>query len=380
LFVPGNERLWLDVRPPGGDRVVRLLGEVERRAQLGSGMAPTTPAGFAVQLVGGLGDDLEVWAAACRQALEASTRGVPTFVESTPPPVKRAATLNQLIQAGLDDTDDIDDTELQDRDSTVEDVAAPPLTGEPPDVSEEGERRPVAEIPTGALAVEPGVGESPETPRAQASSSGPNDHGEEAPPLEKSKAHAERLSRGVVLAAGLGIVGAAVIGLKLLGSGTAAMPPTSPAPPSTTPRIADRAVARAGPALVAPSPATSPTLAPATTTEVTTQAPPPTPSSPSLEAPGAWRPDLSRLKPGEGYLRVDAGSRLPVSVHGTQAGYTNEWVAVRCGPRFIRLGSPGSWAEAGRMEVLPCSGLLELTRAGPPPSESDALRRIPRKE
>jgi DNA-binding response OmpR family regulator len=69
LCVAGDE-LWLEVRPPRSDRLVRLCGRVVWNKPLGVSEGHGTPPGFAIRITGGLGQGVQLWAEGC-QALEA---------------------------------------------------------------------------------------------------------------------------------------------------------------------------------------------------------------------------------------------------------------------------------------------------------------------
>ena len=56
-----NEKVWIELIPPDGERRVRLVGKVAWSRRFGSHSAEATPPGFGVQIVDGLGEDLALW-------------------------------------------------------------------------------------------------------------------------------------------------------------------------------------------------------------------------------------------------------------------------------------------------------------------------------
>jgi hypothetical protein len=72
--------------------------------------------------VGGLGQDLETWASACRAATETQSGDEPRWIESLPPQPDPESKLAALIRGVLDDVDDAD---ILDHDSVVTKVFDP---------------------------------------------------------------------------------------------------------------------------------------------------------------------------------------------------------------------------------------------------------------
>jgi hypothetical protein len=58
--------VWLELRAPTLDRVVRLVGQVAWKRAFGPSESATVPPGFGVRLTGGVPGDLERWADGCR--------------------------------------------------------------------------------------------------------------------------------------------------------------------------------------------------------------------------------------------------------------------------------------------------------------------------
>ncbi len=73
LAPPQCQSLWIELRPPGMSRRVRLEGNVAWTRTFSPGKFAITPAGFGVHFVDGLGGDLERWRAAI-QGMTASAR------------------------------------------------------------------------------------------------------------------------------------------------------------------------------------------------------------------------------------------------------------------------------------------------------------------
>ncbi|MEN9581233.1 MAG: hypothetical protein RJA70_4242, partial [Pseudomonadota bacterium] len=61
LLPPPAERLWLEIQPPNMPRRVRLVGRLAWMRGFGEAGAETAPPGFGVQIVDGLGKDLDLW-------------------------------------------------------------------------------------------------------------------------------------------------------------------------------------------------------------------------------------------------------------------------------------------------------------------------------
>lgn len=61
-----GEEVWLELRAPTSDRIVRLVGMVAWRRAFGPNESATVPPGFGVRLTGGVPGDLERWAEGCR--------------------------------------------------------------------------------------------------------------------------------------------------------------------------------------------------------------------------------------------------------------------------------------------------------------------------
>ncbi len=61
LLPPPAERLWIEIQPPNMPRRVRLVGRVAWLRGFGQAGAETAPPGFGLQIIDGLGKDLDLW-------------------------------------------------------------------------------------------------------------------------------------------------------------------------------------------------------------------------------------------------------------------------------------------------------------------------------
>jgi hypothetical protein len=70
---------------------------------------------------------------------------------------------------------------------------------------------------------------------------------------------------------------------------------------------------------------------------------------------------LSALGPGQGYLYVASPLSTNVYLYGILAGTTNQRIATKCGPRFIRLGTElGKWQTEGLVQIVKCGALTRV--------------------
>jgi DNA-binding response OmpR family regulator len=74
--------VWLELRPPRREKLVRLRGKIARRFRYGSGSIASAPPGFGVKLDENDDEDLKTWARACQDFLQAPS--------PTPAPIKAA--------------------------------------------------------------------------------------------------------------------------------------------------------------------------------------------------------------------------------------------------------------------------------------------------
>jgi len=118
---------------------------------------------------------------------------------------------------------------------------------------------------------------------------------------------------------------------------------------------APAAKASAGAEPAAPKSAAAPSAAaPAATTSVPAAAA--APESATLDDAA-----LSALEPGKGYLYVASPLATNVYIYGNLAGTTNQKIATKCGPRFIRLGTErGAWQGEGLVQIVKCGALTRV--------------------
>jgi hypothetical protein len=107
------------------------------------------------------------------------------------------------------------------------------------------------------------------------------------------------------------------------------------------------------------SPAAPSASAPPAATAATTSVPAAAAAAPeSAELDDAA---LQALEPGKGYLYVASPLATNVYIYGNLAGTTNQKIATKCGPRFIRLGSErGVWQGEGLVQIVKCGALTRV--------------------
>jgi hypothetical protein len=91
------------------------------------------------------------------------------------------------------------------------------------------------------------------------------------------------------------------------------------------------------------------------------------------QAGGAPPKDPKSLSDKKGYLTIKTPMPLHVYVQGANAGMTNEWLEVDCGPKFVRVGEPPAnapagagvgavkWRSEGKSAVVVCRGETSIT-------------------
>ncbi len=79
--------------------------------------------------------------------------------------------------------------------------------------------------------------------------------------------------------------------------------------------------------------------------------------------------DPAGLPADRGYLTLGGAAGARAYVNGADVGAVDQRVAVPCGARYVRLGTPGekgkppSWVTAGRSVVVACRGETRITLA-----------------
>jgi DNA-binding response OmpR family regulator len=295
LVPPSGLLVWADVVPPHTKRMVRLRGEIRWRRTFGPSETATSPPGFGLKILDGLGGDVNLWVDACARMDSAQREGNVTY--SLPP--------------GADDDPDSMPTSAE---AHGEGVNAGRASAQP---------SPASVPPASARPV------APVAPVA---------------PVVIARRDARSKILLVALAAALLATGAVV--MRTTPARVASSTPTAaalkPTPPPRPEPPASAEPARAPPA--------SSALAAVASAEAERSAPPRAPST----------SELSSLAPDQGYLLVESSTDTGVSVHGVDAGRTNEWNQVRCGARFIRLGRSPKWETAGRVELVACRSTTRI--------------------
>jgi hypothetical protein len=107
-----------------------------------------------------------------------------------------------------------------------------------------------------------------------------------------------------------------------------------------------------------PAPTAAPSPAPS--------AAPQSPATAAATVPGAESAELDdaalkALEPGKGYLYVASPLATNVYIYGNLAGTTNQKIATKCGPRFIRLGKDrGVWQGEGLVQIVKCGAVTRV--------------------
>src|SRR5512132_3025001 len=100
------------------------------------------------------------------------------------------------------------------------------------------------------------------------------------------------------------------------------------------------------------------TVAPAATIVAAATISPAAPSASAAVDPG----DPSSLAPDRGYLVLVGAAGASAYVNGAEVGAVDQRIAVPCGARYVRLGTPVvkgreiSWLTPGRSVVVACRG------------------------
>lgn len=92
LAAPTTEQVWIELHPPRTKERVRLLGRVAWRRAFGATAAATVPPGFGVQIMDGLGGDLEAWRDGYLALLDRPRNSSPRL--ELPPPASSPAVVS----------------------------------------------------------------------------------------------------------------------------------------------------------------------------------------------------------------------------------------------------------------------------------------------
>jgi hypothetical protein len=115
------------------------------------------------------------------------------------------------------------------------------------------------------------------------------------------------------------------------------------APPEAEP-VAEQAQGSPEPAAAGPAPVAPPVGSPAL------------PAAEGVNGPF----DVETLERKQGALKVTAPEPASVYIRGMKKGEVGQWMAIKCGMQFVRLGQgdPPTWVSKGRTIVVPCGERL----------------------
>lgn len=344
LGPPTSETLWLELSPPYQRARVRLLGKVAWRRSFGDNALATVPAGFGVEVVEGLGNGLTLWRRGVESLLAttgttendaaAAERPLVGRVVSLPvgtPALPNAAGARAVVE-----------TEPSTRPGpTGEQSASGPAPGAPRAAVEAAEREPVAELPASEPLVEA------RTVDESASGADVAALGEERAFRDGATRRKARSPWALFAMVGMVSGGALFGGYRALRSRSG--PPSSRPVPASSAKI--RAPARQGTGAQAAVDATP-------KTDPVRDAAAPTPTEDAgrvLAEPEALV--LAQLSARDAYLFVEYADHAHVYLNGIDAGATNQWLAVKCGTWFIRVGTAAkvpTWLTVGQSTQVPC--------------------------
>lgn len=422
LLPPPAERLWLEIQPPNMPRRVRLVGRLAWMRGFGQAGAETAPPGFGVQIVDGLGKDLDLWlegfnsldirtpnahevpelqtsSGSFRIPLPSNRPGrsepefavplrspslremravTPTTPAATEPAAERKPAVEQLA-ASLPPTANRSGAHNTTASIQPERILGIGITPGPR-VAPQIERPPAppaeTQLESSAAAVAPSppppkpsqatpnqapLGRTAPPPKPLASPAAPKSvppPAVSAPATDTPLPLASRRNSPPLVVFG-GIAVFAIAGYGLYLAASGSGPGTAPPNPHPT---------GVPPSLEAAPPNKSLSKAPPS---ATLPVPPPTePAAPATadpaekptpEEPSGPPGPPERLPSDAAYLYVESLGTSRVFVHGLESGETNAWLETKCGTRFIRLGSaPGSWSSKGLPYKLKCQSANRL--------------------
>ncbi len=340
LAPPEADVLWLEIRPPRSKTRARLEGRVVWRQRFGPGASASGPAGFGVQISGGLGDAIATW----HESYEALAKNVAPggFARVSRPDLELPSAGSRASAPVVQITGVEDPTPSLDRPSVGVAPPVPPAPPAPESIDFElDESSLVAPPPAPAVAADELV-TVPVPPPAPSSSTPSPSTPSSLPPAPRRS----RLPLLIVSGLAMGAVVAAVV--------VATRP--APAPPTSAP--VETASAAAPPTASAAPPASM------------SAAPPPSSApAPSSAAPAASTPvdlsggDGSDLLTTEGYLVVHSTLDGVVYLSGFAAGPTNHKLKTHCGLRYARVGvvPMGKWLSDGKTVDIKCQKISEVT-------------------
>jgi CheY-like chemotaxis protein len=341
LRPPESKSVWIELRPPGSSRLVRLEGEVVWSRPFTPGQYAITPPGFGMRIRSGLADDFEVW-----------HKSVDAVVSSA----RKRPRLDELVEEAL-------------RDSLVQPEPLPKKASVgPPPLPTPGAGPVAPRIdPTLPLVLSSDISPAP----ASVSDRMPRDaelgrasHADEIlaladmiepdppePSIDRRPRHT--LRNAILLAGALAVIGLAVVAKWITSSSVThdrrtppSSQPSAAVPPSAS--IATPSLASAG-ASSAPIASSSSAPAPGTST------------APALVDESG--PDGTDLLTIEGYLVVQSSASADVYATGVKVGTTNAKNKSRCGQKYVRIGegNPPRWLGLGRTVRIACQSVTKVS-------------------
>jgi hypothetical protein len=371
LAPPSAEQLWLELRPPHQRRRVRLLARVVWRRPFGDNALAAVPAGFGVEIVGGLGDGGELWRRGVDSLLAPSASAERGADPGPQPLMGRVASLS----IGLPEVSAAERAAAPAVEAraapAVEAPAAPgsseppPAPVEPPEALPPPTASPASQGLSGAWPFDEYASGLPD-----ASAAGTRDAAAEVPLRVESRVDGEARPQNTrspwALVAILGMVtaGALLAGYRALRSGAEpeGSRPASPPPPKPWKHgpQGDRARSGFDSVVAPPAPAA---VVPARAAELDRDAAVAVPAEPVAKA-STEPPDAAGLSDRDGFLFVEYPAQAHVYLNGINAGATGEWLTVKCGTRFIRVGTSGKvprWLTVGQSTVVGCRRPTRVT-------------------
>lgn len=443
---PEYEEVWLELRPPRAKHWVRLLGRVAWKHPFDPRARSLSPPGFGVDLIAGLGQDLEYFGECFRAFADQAPRGAgrSTFVplrrasfgfmpRAVPPtPAARSAPPTPIPSSAPAEVRDswLSPDELESippdappdevRDSDWDNTEAPakaesaprpdsagsevPAPGRKQEAQSESaervnehqagnrdesreqaeakdpgddtdsrasdEERASAEIPAEATEDEAEENETGEEDEDEEDEGGDELESEDEDESEDDEAEAGSADAGRPAVfdqdvsparvekkperGGLSFIKLVLIAGVTAGITAAVYTASRSEPGATTAHEAPALTARDEPP---PKPATAPAVSPTASVVPSSGAPLEPAPEQSGSAPEPESPfDVASLESDQGALRVTASGKASVFVLGVNRGHVGDWIVVKCGMQFVRLGrgDPPAWVSKGRTVVIPC--------------------------
>ena len=390
LAPPEDEEVWLELRPPRQKRWVRLLGKVVWRCPFGFDSGATTPPGFGVKLMSGLGNDIRVWSNAYSHLVDTPRASTPGLVSLAAPLVGVGKTedhvrltTSEKIRVGQKNDEELqlDGAWSSDELEGAEAEAAPlvpPAKPSEPSVSAskaQFEDSKTKGAPLNARSASSG-GASEALLEHELDDGGPESgtHAEAAPTTERGPrvtqgAEADRLvqhqgpadstdskgGRGAWLMGVLILVLLAGAGFLVMRQNVLSRPES---PQQSEVREAPTQLEK--PATLSSAPGVAPTPSTFTSAEVE--------AVDAAQLPKVALDDGrdgSRLNWSKGFLIVKSKVVADVYATGFKLGPTNTKNESPCGLKYVRLGrgEPPTWVSEGQTVDVKCRAVTEVRLA-----------------